>query len=363
MINFQPSEEQELLRQTLAGFARDVVRPQAREADEKEVVPAPIVDKSWELGLVQDAVPEAFGGFGSPRSAVGGTFVLEELAYGNLGIALHLLTPRLFAIPLLVAGTDAQRAAWLPKLAGDRFTVATAAFTEPTWGFDPTALATKAERAGESWVLTGEKCAVPLADKAEAILVYATAPDGLAAFVVEPRTAGLTISEREKNMGLRALDAFTIKLDGVKVPAAQRLGGDGADLQPLIDAQRIASASLAVGVGRAAFDYAREYAKERMAFGVPIATKQAIAFMLATMATEIDSSRLLAWEAAWRIDKGMPATREAYLAKQYAADAVLKIADNAVQVLGGHGYIRDHLVELLLRDARSFGTLDGLAIV
>ncbi len=337
MINFQPSEEQELLRQTLAGFARDVVRPQAREADEKEVVPTPVVDKSWERGLVQDAVPEAFGGFGSPRSAIGGTFVLEELACGSLGIALHLLTPRLFAIPLIVAGTDAQRAAWLPKLAGTRFAVATAAFTEPHWGFDPTALATKAERAGESWVLTGEKCAVPLADKAEAILVYASAPDGLAAFVVEPRSAGLTIGEREKNMGLRALDAFSIKLEGVKVPAAHRLGGDGADLQPLVDAQRIASASLAVGVGRAAFDYARDYAKERTAFGVPIATKQAIAFMLSNMATEIDAMRLLAWEAAWRIDKGIPATREAYLAKQYAADAVLKIADNAVQVLGGHG--------------------------
>jgi acyl-CoA dehydrogenase len=363
MINFQPSEEQELLRQTLAGFARDIVRPQAREADEKETVPSPIVDKSWELGLVQDAIPEALGGFGSPRSAVGGTFILEELAYGSLGIAIHLVAPRLFTIPLLVSGTDAQRATWLPRFAGGRFVAGTAAFTEPRWGFDPTALATKAERAGAGWIVTGEKCAVPLADQAEAILVYATAPDGLAAFIVERGAQGLTLSDREKNMGLRALDAFTVKLDGVKVPAANRLGGDGADLQALVDAQRVASAALAVGVGRAAFDYAREYAKERTAFGVPIATKQAIAFMLSNMAIEVDAMRLLAWEAAWRLDKGLPATREAYLAKQYAADAVLKIADNALQVLGGHGYIRDHLVELFLRDARAFATLDGLAII
>ena len=132
---------------------------------------------------------------------------------------------------------------------------------------------------------------------------------------------------------------------------------------PLDGSARVASAAAAVGVGRAAFDYARDYAKERTAFGVPIATKQAIAFMLSNMAIEIDAMRLLAWEAAWRLDRGLPATREAYLAKQYAADAVLKIADNAVQVLGGHGYIRDHLVELFLRDARSLGTLDGLAIV
>jgi len=155
MINFQPSEEQDLLRQTLRGFAREVVRPAAREADEKEVVPTPVVAKSWELGLVQDAIPEAQGGFGSPRSAVGGTFILEELAYGSLGIALHLVAPRLFTIPLIVAGTDAQRAAWLSRFAGDKFTSGTAAFTEPRWGFDPTALATTAERAGGDWVLRG----------------------------------------------------------------------------------------------------------------------------------------------------------------------------------------------------------------
>jgi acyl-CoA dehydrogenase len=363
MINFQPSEEQDLLRQTLSGFAREVVRPAAREADEKEVVPTPVVDKSWELGLVQDAIPEAMGGFGSPRSAIGGTFILEELAYGSLGIALHLVAPRLFTVPLIVAGTDAQRAAWLPRLAGDKFAAATAAFTEPRWGFDPTALATTADKAGGDWVLRGEKCGVPLAAAADVMLVYATAPDGLAAFVVERGAAGLTIGEREKNMGLRAIELYGVKLDGVKVPAANRLGGDGADLQPLIDAMRIASASLAVGVGRAAFEYARDYAKERTAFGVPIATKQAIAFMLSNMAIEIDAMRLLAWEAAWRLDNGLPAVREAWLAKQYAADAVLKIADNAVQVLGGHGYIRDHLVELFLRDARAFATLDGLATV
>jgi alkylation response protein AidB-like acyl-CoA dehydrogenase len=363
MINFQPSEEQELLRQTLAAFARDVVRPQARKADERETVPPAVVEKSWELGLVQDTIPEAFGGYGSPRSAIGGTFVLEELAYGSLGIALHVLAPRLFTMPLVLAGTPAQHAAWLGRFTGSRFAVATAAFTEPRWDFDPTALATTAMRAGGGWTITGEKCAVPLADRAEAILVYATAPDGLAAFVVERGAPGLTIGEREKNMGLRALDLFPVKLEGVKVPDTHRLGGEGVELQPLVDAHRLATAALAVGVGRAAFDYAREYAKERTAFGVPIAQKQAIAFMLSTMAIEIDAARLLAWEAAWRLDRKLPATREAYLAKQYAADAVLKIADNAVQVLGGHGYIRDHLVELFLRDARAFGTLDGLAIV
>jgi acyl-CoA dehydrogenase len=225
------------------------------------------------------------------------------------------------------------------------------------------ALATRAERAAGDWVLTGEKCLVPLAAEAEVLLIYAAAPDGLAAFVVERGTPGLVIGEREKNMGIRALATYSLRLEGVRVPAAQRLGGEGVDLRPLVDASRAANAALAVGVARASFDYARDYAKERRAFGVAIAQKQAIAFKLADMATEVDAMRLLTWEAAWRIDRGMPATREAYLARQYAADSSLKITDNGVQILGGHGYIRDHMVELWLRNARGFATLDGLAIV
>jgi len=202
-----------------------------------------------------------------------------------------------------------------------------------------------------------------LANQAKAILVYASAPDGLAAFIVEPGAAGLSISEREKNMGVKALDTFGVELAGVRVPASARLGGEGADVQPLIDAGRVANASMAVGVAHAAFDYACEYAKERQAFGVPIGQKQAIAFMLADMATEIDSTRLLAWQAAWCIDQGQPATREACLASRYATKASLEVADDALQVLGGHGYIRDHPVELYLRNARGIATFDAMAIV
>ncbi len=363
MVNFSPSEEQELLRQTLSSFAREVLRPQAREADEKNTVPEGIPAKGWELGLVQDAIPEAFGGYGSARSAVAGTMIVEELAYGSLGVGLHLVSPRLVTIPLVALGTDEQKAHWLPKFAGADFTAGSAAFVEPRWDFDPTELRTSARREGGEWVLDGTKCFVPLAPEAAVILVYAAAPDGLAAFLVERGTKGLTIGEREKNMGVKSLATYTVTLDGVRVPAAARLGGDGANVQSMIDASRVASAAAAVGVGRAAFDYARDYAKERKAFGVAIAQKQAIAFMLSNMAIEVDAMRLLAWEAAWRIDQGLPATREAYLARQYAADQVLKIADNALQVLGGHGYIRDHLVELCLRDARGFASLDGLAIV
>lgn len=363
MVNFSPTEDQELLRETMRSFAAEQLRPKAREADESDRIPPEVVQRGWELGLIANSIPEEYGGYGSGRSAVRAALKLEELAYGDLAMALHLLAPRLFTIPLLTAGTPEQKQAWLPRFTGDRFVPATAAFVEPDWRFDPAAPATRAERQGESWVLTGEKCLVPLAADAIGLLVYASTPTGLGAFVVEPGAAGLTIGEREKNMGIKALDTYRLRLEGVRVAAGARLGGEAVDLEPLVAAMRVASAALAVGVARAAFDYAREYAKERRAFGVAIAQKQAIAFMLANMATEIDAMRLLAWEAAWRIDAGLPAAAEAYMASSYAAQATLQITDDALQVLGGHGYIRDHLVELFLRNGRGFATFDGLAIV
>jgi alkylation response protein AidB-like acyl-CoA dehydrogenase len=363
MVNFRPTEEQELVRQSMASFAREVLRPAAREADEKGDVPESVVQRGWELGIVQSAIPEALGGYGDARSAVSGALLLEELAYGDLSLALHLLAPRLLTIPLIEAGTEAQRKTWLPRFAGDRFVAGTAAFIEPRWDFDPTALGTRAERQGGGWVITGEKCLVPLAAEAEAILVYAASPDGPGVFVVERAAPGLSVGERERNMGIKALATYPLRLEGVRVPADARLAADALAVERLIDTSRVAVAALAVGVARAAFDYARDYAKERRAFGVFIAQKQAIAFMLSNMAIEIDAMRLLAWEAAWKLDRGEPATRECALAKSYASQAALTIADNAVQVLGGHGYIRDHMVELWLRNARGFATFDGLAIV
>ena len=362
MVSFSPTEDQELIRQTAAAFGGEVLRPHAREADEKSLVPQGVVGQGWQLGIVQSTIPEEFGGAGETRSALTSALLLEELAYGDLAATLHLLTPRLFTIPLTLLGTAARRAKWLPRFIRDQFTVATAAFVEPRWDFDAAHLTTRAEPEGDHWVLTGTKCLVPLADRADAILVYAATKEGLGAFIVEPGISGLAIGAVEKNMGIRALGTFTLELDRVRVARENRLGAEGASLQPLVDAARVATAALAVGVARAAFDYAVTYAKDRRAFGQAIAQKQAIAFKLADMAIEIDAVRLLTWEAAWRIDQGLPATRESALARQYAADRALKITDDAVQVLGGHGYIRDHPVELWLRNAPGFATMDGLAI-
>ena len=359
MVNFQPSEEQQLIRDTVASFAAEQIRPLAREADESGNIPESLIQQAWDLGLVQSAIPEAFGGAGDNRSAITGALVCEELGWGDLSIALHILAPRLVTYPIMELGTEQQQEEVLPAYAGGQFTAGSAAVVEPDLRFDLAELATTARRENGNFVLNGSKCYVPFGSDAHHTVVYARSDQGLGAFIVSPDTPGLTVSEREKNMGLKALATYELTFDNCRVPATAALTGD---FGPLINRSRTALASLAVGVARAAFEYARDYAKERRAFGTAIAQKQAIAFMLAEMAIEIDATRLLAWEAAWKIDRGEDATREACLAKNYAANMAMKVTDNALQVLGGHGYIRDHLVELWLRNGRGFAVFEGLAM-
>ena len=271
-----------------------------------------------------------------------------------------MLSPQLVTYPVMTLGTDEQKQQILSSYIGPDFTAGTAALMEPRFGFDVNELATTAEQQNGDFVINGTKCFVPLAADAAQILVYARTGNDLSAFLVPHGTPGLNITEREKNMGLQAVATYELSLDDCRVPASSQLQGD---LQPVLNRSRIALATMAVGVAKAAYEYAREYAKERKAFGVAIAQKQAIAFMLAEMAMEIDAARLLAWEAAWKIDAGEDATRVSCLAKNYAADMVLKVTDNALQTLGGHGYIRDHPVELWLRNGRGFSTFEGLAMI
>jgi len=203
-----------------------------------------------------------------------------------------------------------------------------------------------------------------LAAEAELLLVYANQGGETQAFIVEKGAAGLSIGARESNLGLRALPTYELELRDVRVPMANRLGGEaGCDIMRLLNHSKVALAALAVGVAKGAQEHAVAYAKERVVWGEPIARKQAIAFMLAEMAMDIDAVRLMTWEAAWRLDKGLDAARECYLAKMSADDMALKVTDNAVQVMGGHGYIRDNPVEMWLRNARGFVTMEGMAMV
>ena len=369
MISFDLSDEQKMVRDTVAAFAVEQIRPAARTADESGLIPSELLAKAWELGLVRGCLPETVGGYGDPRLAVTGAIIAEELAYGDLSFALHALAPRLLAFPLIEMGTDVQRSRYLPPLAADSFVAATAALMEPAFDFDPSDMSTRARRSSGDYVIDGAKCYVPLALESEVILAYAaSSPDsglaGVDGFLVPRDSAGLKISGREKNMGLKGLATFELTFDQCRLPAENRLGGErGINFVRLLSQSRVAMAAMAVGVARAAFDYARDYAKERKAFGAPIATKQAIAFMLAEMSIEVDAMRLLAWEAGSWLDKGDDAVKQSYQARNYAASAALMVADNAVQILGGHGYIREHPVEMWLRNARAFGVVDGLAIV
>jgi acyl-CoA dehydrogenase len=369
MINFELSDEQKMIRDTVAAFARDRVRPAARPADETGAIPPELVKMAGGLGLTRSAIPERFGGYGDERSAISGAVVAEELAFGDLAIAMHILAPRLLAFPILEMGTDDQRTRFLPRFGRDDFTPAAAAVMEPRFDFDLMALDTLWRDNSSGYVLNGAKCVVPLAAEADTILVYAGSDKGngmagVQGFLIPRGTAGMAISEREKNMGIKALATYQVMFKDCHLPRDARVGGEqGANFTRLTSESRVALAAMAVGVARAAYEYARDYAKERKAFGVPIATKQAVAFMLADMAIEIDAMRLLVWEAASRLDKHEDALKETYLARNYAAASVLKVTDNAVQVLGGHGYIREHPVEMFLRNARGFSSFEGLATV
>ena len=196
------------------------------------------------------------------------------------------------------------------------------------------------------------------------LLVYAAENGNNQGFILDKSTSGLDIGEREKNMGIKALATYELTLKDCRIPRENRLGGEaGCDFGRIMNCSRVALSAMAVGVARAAFEYSRDYAKERVAFGEPIASRQAIAFMLAEMAIEVDATRLMTWEAAWKLDRKEDATKEASLAKTYADNMAVTVTDRAVQILGGHGYIRDHPVELWLRNGRGFATFDGMAIV
>jgi len=363
MVSFEMSDEQKLLADTVKRFASKELRPNARISDESGIIPGSLNEKAWELELIPNFIAEEYGGYGAGHSAVTSALIAEEMAYGDLSMAIQVLSPALIVVPVMMLGSDFQKRELLPLYCGRKFRHSTVGFLEPRFDFDRNTIQTRAAKEGEGYLLNGHKCFVPLAAQAETFLIYAGLGERLEGFLLPRGTAGLRIGEREKNMGLKALPTYEIMLENCWVPSESRLGGkEGCDVGKLLHYHCVACAAMAVGVAKAAYEYARDYAKGRVAFGEPIASRQAIAFMLAEMAIEVDATRLLAWEAAWRLDNGREANREAYLAKMYAADMVLKVTDGAVQVLGGHGYIREHPVELWLRNGRGFYSFETMAI-
>ena len=361
MIAFGPTEEQELVRDAMREFAADALRPVARDQDEASDVSSELLETVAQLGLVSTAIPEEFGGGGEARSPLTNALVLEEFGHADASLAVAAMAPAGFANAVLDFGTREQQQAWLPGLCGDAFSASVIAAIEPGAFSDPATPHTKAEPKGDDgFVLTGAKAFVPFADRASHFLVTARNNGGIDAFVIERGAKGLTISEREKNMGLKALPTFGLELERVEVPASARLGGaEGCDVRRLLDGGRAALAAVMTGVSRAVLEYCVPYTKDRVAFDEPIARKQAIAFMLAEMHIETEGMRWLTWRAAADLEYGRDATRTAYHARTIASEKCMWIADNGVQCLGGHGYIREHPVEMWYRNARTLGVLEG----
>jgi acyl-CoA dehydrogenase len=365
MYGFTPTDEQKMLVDAIGRYSKGDLRPASHDADEEGCLPPSLVEKGWELGLLQASVPEAYGGFGE-RSAVTGVLAAEELSYGDLAGSLAVMLPALFVTPILVCGSEDQKKSYIPSVIEGNWTAYSSAVIEPSFDFDPNDLKTIATAEDDHYVLNGNKTFVPFAAESEAMMVYASLDGKTQGFILSKGAPGISVSaERRKLMGVNALPVYDIKLEGVRIPKSSRLGGEtGHDFTPILAAQRLANAALAVGVARGAFEYSRDYAKEREAFGVKIAQKQAIAFMLAEMATEIDASRLLTWEAAWKLDTGKDDFAvAAFLASTSAADMAMMVTDRAVQILGGYGYIREYPVEMWMRNGRGFATFTGLAIV
>ncbi|MBC8334675.1 MAG: acyl-CoA dehydrogenase family protein [Anaerolineales bacterium] len=361
MYSFEPNEEQKMLIDAVSRYAENDLRASAEEAEEGKKFPDGLIEKGWEMGILQASIPEVYGGFGE-YSSVTGVLAAEELAYGDLAGAMAVMTPNLFVLPILLAGSEEQKMEFIPPVIEMEWKAFTAALIEPSFDFDATDLKTTATVEGDDYLLSGHKTYVPYAAEAEAMIVYANV-DGLTqGFIVPAESDGLVVGEeRNKLMSLNALPFYDVRLNDVRVPKANRLEGD---FEAALAASRVALAALAVGVAKASLDYAIEYAKEREVFGVKVAQKQAIAFMLAEMAMEIEASRMLTWEAAWKLDNDKDdAFKAAYLAATGAIDMVMMVTDRGVQVLGGHGYIREHPVERWMRNGRGFATFTGLAIV
>lgn len=369
MVSFELSDEQRMVQETVASFARDLMEPAMRESDERGSVPEEVIKKGWELGLIGGSIPEEYEGFGEGLSALTGAIACEELAWGDLAMALHLLSPSLLAFAVLDQGSEEQKRTLLPPFCSQEFRPAAGALVEPYYNFCPSALRTSAEREGEEYLLSGKKCLVPLAPQCEHLLCFATtAPgtgfSGVEAFLLPRGASGLEVGEREAHMGIKALPTYPVTLKECRVPASARLGEErGSDFSRLLARSRLALAALAVGMSRRALEHSRNYARERVAFGEPIGSRQSIAFMIAEMAIEVDACRLLVWEAAWRCDRGLEFFREASLAKLYAAEMAMQVGDRAVQIMGGHGYVRENPPELWFRNARGFAAFEGMVMV
>jgi acyl-CoA dehydrogenase len=362
--SFALTEEQKALRDLARDFAEKEIRPKAAEYDEHSTHPVDIIEKAHDVGLMNPHVPEEYGGAG--LSSFDGMLMGEELSWGCAGIAVSIVANSLGAGPVILAGNDEQKAEWLPPLLESPI-LCSFGLTEPNAGSDVSGIQTTAVRDGDEYVINGSKMFITNAGHAAWIVVFASTDKsqghkGLSAFVVPTDLEGVTVEKHLDKMGQRATDTSAIAFQDVRVPVKNLLGEEGEGFKiamRTLDHTRPGTASGAVGVARAAYEYAVEYSRTRVQFGQPIAMNQGVNFLIADMATEIEAARLLTWQAAWLFDQGKRATLQSSFAKRFASDTAMKVTTDAVQIFGGYGYIKEYPVEKLMRDAKLFQIYEG----
>ncbi len=363
VFDLTPTEDEQMLVDVVTELADEVLRPAASAADDACAAPAEVLAATREVGLPVLGVPEALGGIMEERSAMAATLVAEALARGDMGLAVASLAPGAVATALGLWGTDAQQQTYLPAFTGDDLAVAALCLAEPTVLFDPLAPGTTARREGDDLVLDGVKSAVVRGADAELFVVGASLAGRPVLVLVEAGSAGLTV-EADPSMGLRAASLSRLHLDGVRVPADAVLGDtDGTAYAECVRLSRLAWCALAVGTGQAVLDHVSAYVNEREAFGEPISHRQSVAFMVADMAIELQAMRLLTWKAASRAGRGEDFRREVGLARQLCAEKGMRIGLDGVQLLGGHGFVKEHPVERWYRDLRAVGVMEGAVLV
>ena len=363
MVDFSLTDEQKDLRELAHDFADKEIRSVAWEYDRDSTWPQAIIDKAWEVGLMNTHVPEEYGGPG--LDYVSGCLIEEELGWGCSGIGTSLACNGLASAPVALGGSEEVKKKYLGMLTeGPK--LASFCLTEPDAGSDVSGMRTTAVRNGSGWKINGTKTFITNGSHADWYTVYAkTDKDaghkGISAFVV-PREAGVTVDKKEDKLGQRASDTAMISFNDVEVPDDHLLGEENKGFKlamMTLDRTRPGVAAMATGIGRAAMEFASDYAKERVQFGVPIAMHQAIQFMIADMATKIEASRLLVWQSGALLDQGKRNTLACSHAKRFAADSAMEIATDAVQVYGGYGFIKEYPVEKLMRDAKIMQLYEG----
>jgi acyl-CoA dehydrogenase len=364
MVDFTLTDEQRDIRSLAHEFAAKEIRPHAARHDADSSWPAAIVERAWRLGLMNAHIPEDYGGPGLGFFA--GCLIGEELGWGCSGIATSLMSNGLAAAPVLMAGSDELKKRYLRMLT-DEPRLASFCLTEPEAGSDVASMRTRAVRHGDTYVLNGSKCFITNGSHASWYTVFAkTEPDagplGISAFVVPRDTPGVVVERKEDKLGQRASDTALVSFTEVEVPAANLLGAENAGFDlamATFDRTRPAVAAVAVGIASAAFEFARDYARKRVQFGVPIAMHQGIQFMVADMATKVEAARLLTWKSAMLLEQGKRSKLASSHAKRFAADTAMEVATDAVQIYGGHGVMKDYPVEKLLRDAKIMQIYEG----